>query len=410
MCRTEPSRTTWHVGGEEVDPSSGLKEAQHLASVAAQRVWEELYVSKKPAVEEAFKISLGANTQHRAPSLELVREPALKLWIQYVEAERRSAYRTVLEVSTPNQIQSKIQKVTGGLTRLTTRSLTIKSKKEESLASRNKSQTASSLSSWPDVWIATQYHLAGLKEQLELERRQRQQALQHAQQFNRLNWKRVEETELLRVRGLWGPSEESRVLTKWMLDMTEGPCRMRKKLTPNPHFYALYPYRPELELAENKSLRYKVATSLDAKEHFRLYSKWRQSLLQDEDETDNNPEVPVQQLSIMESGDGPLERTILQDLPQLLRPKRDVQQTMADIDEEVELVGSSPASDEPTSTAAQQPQDWQNLMRLLEENEKVGHLFRCARVQGLETVDGLLLFGIFLFFLLFFARSVDFVY
>ena len=32
-------------------------------------------------------------------------------------------------------------------------------------------------------------------------------------------------------------------------------------------------------------------------------------------------------------------------------------------------------------------------MRLLEENEKISHLFRCARVQGLETVDGLLLFG-----------------
>jgi hypothetical protein len=89
----------------------------------------------------------------------------------------------------------------------------------------------------------------------------------------------------------------------------------------------------------------------------------------------------------------------LQDLPQLLRPiKRDVNQTMADIDEEVEMIGSSPAADEPLtstqSTAQQQPQDWQNLMRLLEENEKIGHLFRSARVQGLETVDGLLLFGI----------------
>ena len=68
----------------------------------------------------------------------------------------------------------------------------------------------------------TKRPVTGLKEQLELERRQRQQALQHVEQFNRLNWKRVEETELLRVRGLWGPSEESRVLTKWMLDMTEG--------------------------------------------------------------------------------------------------------------------------------------------------------------------------------------------
>ena len=66
-----------------------------------------------------------------------------------------------------------------------------------------------------------------------------------------------------------------------MLDTTEGPCRMRKKLTPNPNFYALYPFRPELELAENKSLRYKVAVSLDAKEHFHLFvsNNWRRSLL-----------------------------------------------------------------------------------------------------------------------------------
>ena len=59
------------------------------------------------------------------------------------------------------------------------------------------------------------------------------------------------------------------------MDRTEGPCR-----TPNPNFYALYPYRPELELAENKSLRYKVA-SQDAKEHFHLFvsNNWRRSLL-----------------------------------------------------------------------------------------------------------------------------------
>lgn len=383
--------------------------------MAAQRVWEELYVSKKPAVEEAFKISLGANTQHRAPSLELVREPALKLWLQYVEAERRSAYRTVLEVSTPNQIQSKIQKVTGGLTRLTSRSLTMKSSKKEDAAnamSRHSHSSSNSSYCWADVWLSTQYQLAGLKEQLELERRQRQQALQHVQQFNRLNWKKVEETELLRVRGLWGPSQESRLLTKWMLDMTEGPCRMRKKLTPNRHFYALYPYRPELELAENKSMRYKVATSLDAKEHFKLYSKWRQSLLLEEDQVDQvNPAQRIEQSLAVESagdelvgrGETILAAPQLQDLPQLLRPiKREVQanqlMSMADIDEEVELIGSSPATDEPltsavASSAHQQPQDWQNLMRLLEENEKIGHLFRSARVQGLETVDGLLLFG-----------------
>jgi hypothetical protein len=32
-------------------------------------------------------------------------------------------------------------------------------------------------------------------------------------------------------------------------------------------------------------------------------------------------------------------------------------------------------------------------MRLLEDGEKITHMFRCARVQGLDTAEGLLLFG-----------------
>lgn len=40
-------------------------------------------------------------------------------------------------------------------------------------------------------------------------------------------------------------------LDKWILDMTEGPCRMRKKMVKNHQFYIHYPYRPELESGDN---------------------------------------------------------------------------------------------------------------------------------------------------------------
>jgi hypothetical protein len=76
--------------------------------------------------------------------------------------------------------QSKIRKVTGGLTGLTSRWLTMKSsKKEDTVNVMGRHSYAGILSyCWADVW---------------------------------------------------------------MLDMTqEGSCRMRKKLTPNPRFYALY--------------------------------------------------------------------------------------------------------------------------------------------------------------------------
>jgi hypothetical protein len=35
----------------------------------------------------------------------------------------------------------------------------------------------------------------------------------------------------------------------------------------------------------------------------------------------------------------------------------------------------------------------QNIMRLLEEGEKINHIYRCARVQGLDTTEGVFLFG-----------------
>ena len=210
----------------------------------------------------------------------------------------------------------------------------------------NRSQAGTTSSScWADVWISTQYHLAGLKEQMEVERRQRQQAVQPAQlgQSGRDGTDPMEETEL--VRGLWGLSEVSRVLTKWMLDTTEGPCRMRKKLTPNPNFYALYPFRPELELAENKSLRYKVAVSLDAKEHFHLFvsNNWRRSLF---------PSVQQQTVAVslvapsVEGGQQDrLDTAITQlDLPQLLRPNKK-EPSMADIDEDAELLMASTGTD-----------------------------------------------------------------
>lgn len=50
----------------------------------------------------------------------------------------------------------------------------------------------------------------------------------------------------------------------------------------------------------------------------------------------------------------------------------------------------------PPSKAAgmgnEQP-DNQTLLRLLEDREHLHSMFRCARVQGLDTIEGLLLFG-----------------
>lgn len=69
------------------------------------------------------------------------------------------------------------------------------------------------------------------------------------------------EYELLRERGLWGPPIGSH-LDKFVLEMTEGPCRMRKKMVRNDMFYIHYPYIPETETNTNSA---QVPTDLHAR-------------------------------------------------------------------------------------------------------------------------------------------------
>lgn len=133
-------KTTWHVNPqvEAIDDRLMAHQGHNLMTVAATRVWEELYVCKKPAIEEVFKVTLLTPVgNERAPELSIVRdqvhEAATRLWLNYVVLERKASYRVPWELH--NQIQSKIQKVTGGLTRLASRTkvkfMSLNSKEEK---------------------------------------------------------------------------------------------------------------------------------------------------------------------------------------------------------------------------------------------------------------------------------------
>lgn len=77
------------------------------------------------------------------------------------------------------------------------------------------------------------------------------QRQQNALKYVTEEWASIE-YELLRERGLWGPPIGSH-LDKFMLEMTEGPCRMRKKMVRNDMFYIHYPYVPETETNTNSA-------------------------------------------------------------------------------------------------------------------------------------------------------------
>lgn len=76
--------TTWHVNpnNEQIEARDNLlnqHQGRNLIVGAAHRVWEELYVCKKPAIEEVFKITLIPPVNNaKAPALSATREQVIE--------------------------------------------------------------------------------------------------------------------------------------------------------------------------------------------------------------------------------------------------------------------------------------------------------------------------------------------
>ncbi|XP_063360999.1 WD repeat and FYVE domain-containing protein 3 [Cydia amplana] len=379
-------RTTWHVNPsgdlESRDDKLNTHQGFNLIAGAARRVWEELYACKKPAIEEVFKVTLvPAVGNARAPDLAAVREhlneSAHKLWINYIDTERKAVYRVPWELH--NQIQSKIQKVTGGLTRLASRT---KVKKEDSGKLRPHPPRDHALAYLQD-------HVQLVRQAWCLQLQTAANTCMHTTRYVQAEWAGAWR-ELTRERGLWGPPRAS-PLEKWALDSTEGPCRMRKMLRRNHLFYLHYPYRPELDNPDNKQLKYKVAQSLDSKEYYRVYQQWRTTgNILGETDAIEAADLQTYEEEITNNRDPSLDETNENGSPSDLVSSgvvsRGTNQTSAE--------GNEDGPDNEDEDEQQSPPpDNQTLLRLLEHHEKITHMFRCARIQGLDTVEGLLLFG-----------------
>lgn len=71
-------------------------------------------------------------------------------------------------------------------------------------------------------------------------------------------------------------------------------------------------------------------------------------------------------------------------------------QTLGSMDRPDIAVSTAPSTQPKSAPAPSIPSkgpDNQTLLRLLEEGEELHSMFRCARINGLETSEGLLLFG-----------------
>ncbi|XP_049532447.1 WD repeat and FYVE domain-containing protein 3 isoform X2 [Anopheles darlingi] len=367
--------TTWHVDtlfAQEQEPNirtnpidlPNISSMSSKLDIVSFRVWEELYICKKPVIEEIFKVTLAQPVRNsRAPDMKQTEaqicDVALKHWMAFLEGERRSIYKAPWEGN--KNIQSKIQKVTGGLTRLTSRS---KLKKDNN--KRRIRPNELSAASIEQICFAK---LMPVRDYWELRIAQHSYNSAHSKRYVYQDWLQTE-AELIRERAIWGP-DCCADFTKWILDSTEGPYRMRKKMLRNDLFYVHYPARQQqlqginADSRQPRQIKCRVAISHDSEKYNAFVQQYR-CMFPEQFEYDSNSNrggIVANDCSINNSESPKPQRTTGDDC----------------LDNDEDVCSSLP--------------DNQVLLRLLEEREKVSHIFRTARIQGLDTFEGLLLIG-----------------
>ncbi|CAO2639174.1 WD repeat and FYVE domain-containing protein 3 [Lemmus lemmus] len=395
----EARMTTWHIMiPSDIEPDGGysqdISEGRQLLIKAVNRVWTELIHSKKQVLEELFRVSLPVNDRGHvdiATARPLIEEAGLKCWQNHLAHEKKCISRGEALVPTT---QSKLSRVSSGfgLSKLTG---SRRNRKESGLHKHNPSTQEIS------QWMFT--HIAVVRDLVDTQYKEYQERQQNALKYVTEEWCQIE-CELLRERGLWGPPIGSH-LDKWMLEMTEGPCRMRKKMVRNDMFYNHYPYVPETEqetsvaseipskqpeapddvIAQKKPARYRRAISYDSKEYYLRLASGNPGIVQDAIVESSEGEATQQE---PEHGEDTIAKVKGLVKPPLKRsrsaPDGGDEETQEQLQDQI-AESSSIEEEEKTDNAT--------LLRLLEEGEKIQHMYRCARVQGLDTSEGLLLFG-----------------
>uniref|UniRef100_A0A8C1A0U4 WD repeat and FYVE domain containing 3 n=1 Tax=Cyprinus carpio carpio TaxID=630221 RepID=A0A8C1A0U4_CYPCA len=376
----EARMTTWHVAVPSENDSDNVQsqdvsEGRQLLLKAVNRVWTELMHSKRQMLEDIFKVSLPVNDRGHVdiatarPALE---EPAAKSWQNHLVHEKKCISRgeTVAPAS-----QSKLSRVSSGfgLSKLTG---SRRSKKESGMNKNNLSAQETF------QWMFT--HIAVVRDLVAMQYKEHQERQQNALKYVIDEWAGIE-YELLRERGLWGPPIGSH-LDKFQLDMTEGPCRMRKKMVRNDMFYIHYPYVPDPEpnTSTQKPVRYRRAISYDSKEYYMRLLSGNPGMYQHSIEQNTEGETTQQE---PEHGEDTIARVKGLVKAPLKRSRSTADGADEDSQDQLQELLESGAMDEEQKT------DNTTLLRLLEEGEKIQHMYRCARVQGLDTSEGLLLFG-----------------
>uniref|UniRef100_A0A5S6QX43 WD repeat and FYVE domain-containing protein 3 n=1 Tax=Trichuris muris TaxID=70415 RepID=A0A5S6QX43_TRIMR len=389
---------------EDERSKEALEDGFSVLANTAKRVWEELFLSKKQILEETLSVPV-------VPEVNAMRavaaEAASQHWLTFIDNEMKG-FGGKESSQIHAQLQSKLHMVAGGLQRLASSKKTIRHV--------NTTKNATILPKTLMIWL--QVHISLVYQLFELRHTRYLQWHQHTEKWCLEEWAQLKQ-DLTRQRGLWGPRHPSR-LDKYMLDSTEGPCRMRKKLIPNTMFFVYYPYRPNSLVSENRSFKNKLAYSHDSKLYYErvkrlhsgcfdprtvdlsqpVYVKPEQITTFVDDVVEMDPKMLQSSLRRPSSH----ESRSLDDSTDLVDEPSDQALGLNNLDSAVGDDGSIAKlgvdQKEQKQTTDLSPRmeftkepDNQTLLRLLEEGEELNAMYRCARVNGLDSTEGLLLFG-----------------
>ncbi|XP_017491941.1 PREDICTED: WD repeat and FYVE domain-containing protein 3-like, partial [Rhagoletis zephyria] len=297
-----------------------------------------------------------------------------------------------------------------------------------------------------DALYWTSIHASIIRDFVEHQVRQKRILDYHLKKYVLTEWLNYEYEFLTREKAIWGPTYGSRRLDKWMLDMTEGPNRMRKKMIRNEQFYTHYPYRPEFDAMDARMIKFKSPVSHDSKEYYRrVYSEryfhldkleggGQQSFelevtvdgvggggggtpVRSACNSTSSPKAafgggdgrrtPLSSARVLrtksssdyDDNDGPLsagdafDGSASSDAFDLLSEYVDVNSSELEGGAGPATPGGKQASGANVKKEEGEQNDNEAILRLLEEGETISHMFRVARVQGLDSFEGLLLFG-----------------
>ncbi|KAL3101442.1 hypothetical protein niasHT_020761 [Heterodera trifolii] len=260
-----------------------LERGTAQVSICAQSVWGILWQHKKAVLEEWLK--KGNLDLDLFTSRAKCGEAANRAWLQFVDSQTVGAFsqrfvRCASAERTENVADATADEAgpSGAeCLRKLRKSTAMSSFTNTSVDDVESKQGLDALAHFDDarlrvepetfyMWIRV--HISLVRELIRNRCQRYHEWHSHVRKWSIQEWHNAE-TELIRERGLWGPDHGS-VLGKFQLDITEGPCRIRRKLVPNRDFYRHYPYRPYLEGPNAKPLR---AKGLDIMEGLLLFGK-----------------------------------------------------------------------------------------------------------------------------------------